>query len=254
MTTNARKALGLRLIPIGSIALYAAALTGCAAVIEALQPPPPQPVTVSFTMPSIVPVEGASQTVVKSGITISAAPVEYTEIADTKIEGTETGRGISCRRLQNGIEVTPVRFISVVNRPEFRVTPDHLEFLVKINNQLPRVFRGAGTLVQFNVDGRLISTTQAAYVDLSNLILPPRNEAELRVRGPSLSSLTDGAVVGLFLYDVATNMDGAGNVTEKQNFEWYYTYHAQTLERTGTITRTRREEPVGRAQIKERCQ
>ena len=36
--------------------------------------------------------------------------------------------------------------------------------------------------------------------------------------------------MGLFFYDVVTKTDNAGNVTEKQNFEWFYDYSVQLKE------------------------
>jgi hypothetical protein len=230
--------------------------TGCAALVASLRPPPPEPVTVTYRMPTIMPAQGAAQQAsVKGGVAITATPATYVEDAGTTSDEIETGRGISCTRARTGgVEVTPVRFLRRTTRPTFDVTPSHLVFLVKITNQMPRVFRGAGTIVQFNVAGNLVSVDRSQYSELSNLMLPPRNEAELHLVGPLLSSIPEGSTIGLFLYDVVTNTDAAGNVTKKQNFEWYYTYRSDVVSRQGVVETSRREEPIGSPTTKPSCQ
>jgi hypothetical protein len=80
---------------------------------------------------------------------------------------------------------------------------------------------------------------QTAYAELTNVIVPPRAQQQVNIDGPSLSVLPDQTTIGLFLYDVATKTDAAGNVTEKQNFEWYYNYGVQRKEATGSIVKKR---------------
>jgi len=113
------------------------------------------------------------------------------------------------------------------------VEPDHLRFMLKVNNKMPRVFRGAGTVVQFNVGGRLQAVDQSAYQQILGAIIPPRQEQQIEIVGPALSSLTsDKGTIGVFLYDVVTNQNEAGVVIEKQNFEWYFDYTLQPQEQT----------------------
>ena len=114
-------------------------------------------------------------------------------------------------------------------------SPDRLQFLIKINNKLSRVFRGAGTVVQFNVGGKLLAVEQAGYAEMLQAIVPPRTEHQLKISGPPLDLLSDNATIGLFLYDVVTAVDAAGNVTEKQNFEWYFNYTTKVAEETGEV-------------------
>lgn len=42
-----------------------------------------------------------------------------------------------------------------------------------------------------------------------------------------------------------TQIDNAGNVTEKQNFEWYYAYATQLEEREGTVSKQHLEQKIG---------
>ena len=41
--------------------------------------------------------------------------------------------------------------------------------------------------------------------------------------------------IGIFLYDVVTATDVAGNTTEKQNYEWYFTYTTDHVTDTAEI-------------------
>jgi hypothetical protein len=250
---------GLRRSPTRFYALHPLALAlvvpvmGCATLMQALEPPPPEVLTITYRMPIITPVEGSQQAIAKGGVNITATPTAYVEMAGVRTTETETGRSVVCRRLENGIQVQPVRNLLARTLPTYTVGPERLVFDVKISNQLSRVFRGAGSVVQFNVGGSLVSVPQAQYADLANLILPPRSDADVRIAGPLLSTLTEGATIGLFLYDVVTDIDVAGNVTEKQNFEWYYTYRSDPVSRQGTVETTRRQEPVGQARMSTVC-
>jgi hypothetical protein len=103
-----------------------------------------------------------------------------------------------------------------------KVDPEYLRFQVRINNQLDRSFRGAGTVVQFNVDGKLTDVGQLNYQELLNVIVPPRSEKEVYIYGPSPATLSQNAAIGVMFYDVVTETDVAGNVTRRQNFQWVF--------------------------------
>jgi len=106
-----------------------------------------------------------------------------------------------------------------------------LRFQIHISNRLPRVFHGSGIAVLFNVAGKNQAIDPRGYASLVQLIVSPRGEEEVEIAGPSLETLPDQTTVGLFLYDVVTNTDAAGNTTEKQNFEWYFSYRVQLTDK-----------------------
>lgn len=248
--TTSRPRVRVGLVILSSLPVSA---IGCAALVASLTPPPPQPISLNYRMPAITPVQAGSQALAKGGVTITATPVTYVEAASSRTDEAEVSRGFSCRRLREGIEVTPVRVVRTTTTPTFGVAPDRLAFLVKVNNQMARVLRGAGVIVQFNVAGQLVSVPQTQYAELANLILTPRSEADLRIVGPPLSSLPEGSTIGLFLYDVVTKTDAAGNVTEKQNFEWYYTYRSSVVSRQGVVQTGTREDPIGSPRMSTKC-
>lgn len=130
-----------------------------------------------------------------------------------------------------------------------KVEPEFLRFQVRINNQLDRSFRGAGTAVQFNVDGKLTDVAQLNCQELLNVIVPPRSEKEMYGYGPSPSTLSQNAAIGVMCNDVVTETDLAGNVTRRQNFQWVFQSKLKEVEQAvpGT-TREKKWIPVEKYQ------
>jgi hypothetical protein len=80
------------------------------------------------------------------------------------------------------------------------------------------------------VGGKLIPFDNVDYKEFLNGIVPPRNETEFTIYGPTLDAVPDNSTIGIFLYDVVTATDAAGNATEKQNYEWYFSYAIHVVE------------------------
>jgi hypothetical protein len=127
-------------------------------------------------------------------------------------------------------------YLKETSTPSLQASPNRLQFTVRINNKLSRVFRGQGSVVQFNVGGQLIPFGSIDYKEFINGIVPPRNETELKIFGPTLDMLPDKGTIGIFLYDVVTATDVAGNTTAKQNYEWYFNYTMETVQQSGKAT------------------
>lgn len=204
--------------------------TGC--VTPGPTPPPPTQTT-SYKLPQFKIVEGeAKESQSKGGIEISVAPVAYQMTQKEK----KTRRQVSAPlfgTLDLDERLRPyAKFFEETTTIGPEVTPTRIAYLVKINNTLSRVFRGAGTVVQFNAGGKLVAVDQAGYAELAQAIIPPRGELQVTVYGPLLSQVADKATLGLFLYDVVTATDAAGNITQKQNYEWFFEYSVKTEEGT----------------------
>lgn len=218
------------LLALASLAL----LIGCETPTSG--PPPPQR-TISGKLPILTLLPESTGRKEKGGIEISVDPVSYkTERGQHKTR-TEVqpnfGEALLAPRNPSTGDTYP--FVEDRVEPYIKTSPDRLAFLVKINNKLPRVFRGAGTVVQYNVAGKLYAVDQTGYGEMLAAIIPPRTEMQLTITGPSLDTIPDQGTVGLFFYDVVTATDAAGNVTEKQNFEWFFNYSTKLVEETGAI-------------------
>jgi hypothetical protein len=130
-------------------------------------------------------------------------------------------------------------FVEQDTAPQLKAQPGRLIFTVKIHNQLNRVFHGQGAVVQFNVDGKLIPFNNTDYKEFSGGIVPPLNDGDLEIKGPPLDTLQDKGTITIFLYDVVTATDMAGNTTEKQNYTWDFTYTMQQVTDSGAVKKTR---------------
>jgi len=78
--------------------------------------------------------------------------------------------------------------------------------------------------VQFQVAGKTLHVDPSGFGDFLNAIVPPRSSQDIDIVGPAIADLPERATIGVFIYDVVTKMDEAGNIQEKQNFEWYYAW------------------------------
>ena len=192
------------------------------------EPPPPEIIKVSVKVPTLAPLPETKPSQDKGGLKISVAPVHY----DVKTVYTYRNRPArpSFKEVFLVTRQPGDIFVERTRIPERVVWPDRLRFTVTISNQMPRVFHGAGIVVQFNVAGKLYAVDNEGYAELRNTIIPPRSEQQVEIYGPMLAALPDKGNMGLFFYDVVTNIDNAGNVTEKQNFEWFYDYSVQLTE------------------------
>jgi hypothetical protein len=179
------------------------------------------PTTVAVKIPVITALGETKENQNKGGLLISIAPASY----QVKEEVQHTLQNATPNFGENLLKPhTAIRFVQENWNPVYKADPERLTFLVTINNNMPRVFRGAGTVVQFNFGGKLAATTQDLYQELLNVIVPPRGQVQIKVYGPLISEVPENNKIGLYFYDVVTKIDNAGNVTEKQNFEWYWDY------------------------------
>ena len=95
-------------------------------------------------------------------------------------------------------------------------------FNLTIVNQSPRVFRGAGMVVQYQVDGQETSMDDSSYSSVVNAQILPGQQRQVRIENLDHTAITDGATIGLYLYDVVTERDDAGVPATRSNFEWFF--------------------------------
>lgn len=229
-------------------------LAGC----QTEQVSPPQTTQIQCTIPQIDIIKDAvnTETQTKGGLEITVVPVTYQAVrADTTTTtmvqpdaGTQIGLGITLG-LTGGNTQNKV-YVEQVTTPQLKTEPRRLEFTVKINNQLNRVFHGQGAVAQFNVDGKLVPLggENTDYTEFSGGIVPPLNEENFTIKGPPLNTLKDKGTISIFLYDVVTATDVAGNTTEKQNYTWDFSYTMQAKTDTGELKKTRGLMDVGQYQ------
>ena len=212
-------------------------LGGC---VVAPQTPAINPqITIRCVYPTIAPLAETKESQTRGGVNISLAPGSFQCTKTEKNSNQVVAPNLLEVLSVPGGNAQPYKLVETTVTPVYQVVPDKVAFRVKINNQMPRVFRGSGTVVLYNFGGKNTSTSQQDYAELNNLIVPPRTEAEVTIFGPSFRDMPDKTTLGIFLYDVVTKTDQAGNILEKQNFEWYYNYQHQYKEDVGEVTKSR---------------
>ena len=220
-----------------AVAIGCAALSGCMAKNSGPVTSPAAPVTVY--VPNLTPQGGTQMSQTKGGLTIAIAPAPFTTVVTTTTNWTSRPQQLSDGLLLGSSTQDPPVFATKTTASVPVVRPNQLSFLVTINNQMPRVFHGTGTVIQFNVGGHLLSVDQKLYADLQNAIVPPNNQAQIHIFGPTLDELPpDTKSVSLSFYDVVTEQNDAGVVTAKQNYQWDFalSMEPRTVQVPGTVT------------------
>lgn len=224
------------LLSLGIVWLLAG-VGGCATPV-----PRPNPVvTVQCLYPVMSPLAQTTELQSKGGINVSLAPSSFicSDAVQTRSQEVVPDLAEGLNFAMSGGKPEYSRLIETVSIPVAEVQPNRIAFRIKINNQMPRVFRGSGTVVLYNISGKNASISSQDYAELANLIVPPRTEQEVTIYGPPFRDVPDKTSLGIFLYDVVTKTDAAGNITEKQNFEWFYNYQLQVKEDVREITKSR---------------
>ena len=193
-------------------------------------------ISISCLRPALSPLPESPERQEHNGLVITVAPAVYS----CQKRSTVTVRPVAPTFRQRlaahiivGNEGTPKVFVERTTRESLAVTPDKLLFRIHLTNQMPRVFRGAGAVVQFIVAGKTQGVEQRLYADFINALVPPRSEEEIEIYGPPIETLKNGATIGLLIYDVVTAVDSVGNATERSNFEWFFNVDLQQIDKIG---------------------
>jgi len=216
---------------LACVACCLVAFVGCQTPSQ--QAPPTRTIPISCNLPTITAMPETKEAQEKGGVEIAVVPALYKSEKKNKSVLAQARPPFAALLLNpdSKNQVYVVETTTAYLEPE----PKRLQFTVRVNNKLPRVFRGQGAVVQINVAGKMIPFGNLDYKEFIDGIVPPRNEAEFNIYGPALSSLPEKGTIGIFLYDVVTATDTAGNVTDKQNYEWYFDYSTKRVEETAAI-------------------
>ena len=219
----------IKVLPIAAIG--AMLLTGC--VTEQNTPSKMSQLQCDLPKIDVITDSVNKATQAKGGLDITVVPALYKSVRVDDVEIKSIQPGFTDLLLLSEKDRQNKVFVEQITTPLLKSEPGRVEFTVKIHNQLNRVFHGQGAVVQINVDGKLIPFNNTDYKEFSGGIVPPLNDADLKVYGPPLDVLKDKGTISIFLYDVVTATDVAGNTTEKQNYTWDFAYTKQTVTGTG---------------------
>jgi hypothetical protein len=222
-------------------ALFAAGLCGCAGMTVTTE----NQVTLGYSIPQLVPVEGTQEDQQQGGVDISTEGAEYNV---TKVMHREYLVPLSATSVNR---MVPAQVREV---PSVAIAPQVLQFKVAIHNHLSRVLTLSGLTVSFVVGDATTLVPASAYTDLLDAVVQPGAEYDTVINGPNTAGLTDGTPVTLTLANLVTSEKTAIRVERmaitarmpveagatrmpvvatfdplivKSSFGFHYTYHLQ---------------------------
>lgn len=203
---------------------------------------PNENIIVSYELPVIKPMTKTPQTQTKGSVTISIEIVPFTAVYNVKQNKTVTYADATKPGYDN---------YEVVSIPEYKITPEAIQFIMKIRNSnadvplhLSQVAFGLfidGT--QWDFPTEFSDTWQKGLVSYVAA-------KEYKIVGPQLAGLYSAQTIFFSLSGVPTSYDGAGNVTKKEKFEWYFDCKTETVKKEVQKTYTYETTPI----YKEKCQ
>lgn len=195
-------------------------------------PATPVDQTVTGFIPSMTPAQQTQATQLKGGIRITVTPVTY-KLAPMDMvmeqQVTPSFKDAFVPHPQGAV------MVQRTHKATIQTNPRQLAFSVHVSNTMSRVFRFSGVAVQFQAAGKTLTTDASGYGELANAIIPPRSEQDFVIYGPALATVPAPAQVGVFFFDVVTDMDNAGNIKSKENYEWYFDYKRQATQETVSV-------------------
>ncbi|MEY4545865.1 MAG: hypothetical protein RL685_2060 [Pseudomonadota bacterium] len=67
----------------------------------------------------------------------------------------------------------------------------------------------------------MVTLETGPTTEFGNGVLRPNDTKDFSIQGPAWDSLPRKATIGLSMFDLPTAFDEAGNVTKKENFDWW---------------------------------
>ena len=112
----------------------------------------------------------------------------------------------------------------ISERPAYTITPENIVFNIRVMNGGKRILKLRDVALMFQVDDDVISLKDEGYEDWVNGLILPGKQKSFEINGPSIKTLPDSCLVGIYLYDIPVSYDQAGTILKKQNFEWFFQY------------------------------
>jgi hypothetical protein len=196
---------------------------------------PDENISVSYRLPVINSTGKTTQLQTKGGVTISAEIVPFSAIRKIKQEKTVTYADPNMPGYDN---------FEITNTPYYLIAPENIQFRIRIRNneQVPLRLSDVGFAII--IDGTQWSFPTGYLDDWNKGLILTGFEKEYTVTGPQLEGLYSAQVVYLFLNGVPVSYNEAGNVTKKNNFEWYFECKAEAVQKDEQRTYTYEAAPI----------
>lgn len=132
----------------------------------------------------------------------------------------------------------------VTHRPEYSFNPNEIQLKVTINNNQGRVLKLRDCAVVMIIDNLQYSLPQDVVETWEGSNVISGFSTSLILSGPQIQTLTRPKSIEVFINDVPTSFDQAGNVLRRDNFTWLFTCRLEPKTANEKITYTYVDEPV----------
>ncbi|GAB4500442.1 MAG: hypothetical protein OHK0019_38860 [Saprospiraceae bacterium] len=200
----------------------------------------PTPYEITYELPALKAVEQTKQDQVKGGVTVSCEVTPF-EAVKTMYEEKEI---VTADPNKPGYDIFKVHA-----KARYEVKPDDVWFNIRIKNNQDRILKLKDVAIVILVDGVAYNIPDEAKQEWVGGMLVKGFEKTQKIKGPKISGLATDKIVYVSINDVPTAYNAAGEVTKKENFEWYYQVTREKVKKQEMIEYSYQEAPV----YKETC-
>lgn len=195
----------------------------------------------TYKLPIIKPTGKTTQLQTKGGVTITTEIIPFTATMSTEHERSYT-------YLYPGIP-SGYDAVEIINTPHYEVDPSNIAFKIRIRNNESVPLKLSEVGFALIIDGVQWSIPSGYLDEWNKGLILTGFDKDYTIEGPDLSGLYTAQVVYLFLNGVPTSYDEAGNITKKDNFQWYFECSTEEVTKYEQKTYTYETSPIYR----ERC-
>lgn len=192
----------------------------------------------SYILPVIEPTVTTKQSQTKGDITITAELVPFT-----------VTQSFNQTRALTYSDKSSYDIYEVTNTPVYSITPNQVQFKIRVRNNSVKVLRLIGIGVGLIIDGKSISFDDAGMRSWNSGLVLSGFEQEYLFKGPYLDALQNPKAVFLTIQDVPVIYNQASGISKTENFEWFFECKTEPIVKHDKITYSYDETPV----LKERC-
>jgi len=191
--------------------------------------------SITYQNPVITLEDNTKQTQKLGGVTITCEAVPVSIVKGEK----ETNSYLYRDPARANFDVKKVTY-----KTEYSLSPTEVQLKVTINNNQGRVLKlreCAIVMIVYNLQYSLPQDVVTSW-EGSNVI--SGFSTYIILKGPQIQTLTRPKSIEVFINDVPTAFDQAGNVLRRDNFTWLFTCKLEPKTVADKITYTYEEEPV----------
>ena len=189
----------------------------------------------SYVIPDITPTADTKLMIQKGDVTISCEIMPF----NTENAYTESMINWWADPAQPDYDVIQVR-----KAPKIKVTPNNVQFKLRIKNNSTHVLKLFECAIVLMIDGMAYSLSKEDMTEWTSAMVVKQFEKEYFLNGPDLASLKNPKVMYILVNDVPTQFDDAATTTKRENFEWYFNCSAAPITKNEKISYQYREVPV----------